>query len=483
MALLRRLRQRLQWKLTLSALLTTVITVFLIELLTVLLVLGYFFVFPTHIWENNLQSLATQASPFFVNDRPDRAELSSWLKISNNQVNTAYVQSPHSFMAVVDRRGTILVAQGGNAHPQLAALLSTEERQHLQDLLNGKPQASSVWSRQDADQVTLIMAPVKDGAQIKGALILRSDQLANAGFSANLGNLLPLLILNLVVIMLLAAITGMIAGYLMARSFTRRFQRLSVVVDAWSRGDFTLRAKDASEDELGQLMRQLNRMAEQLQQLLSTRQQLATLEERNRLARDLHDSVKQQVFVLAMQVGVIRILLGRDVAAAGQRLNDMEQLVRDVQKELTSLIRELRPIALEGKQLGQALQAYVQQWRDQTWIATDIQIDDSCAVSAELEDALFRIAQEALSNVARHSNASHVQVQLHCQDEQVTLLIADNGKGFQQDKLEKRGVGLLSMQERIQALDGQIEIESTLEEGTRVQVYCRNRSVPVNAGE
>ncbi|GER87635.1 hypothetical protein KDW_17970 [Dictyobacter vulcani] len=482
MSLLKRLRQRLQWKLTLSALLTTVITVLLIELITVLFVLSYFFAFPTRIWENNMQSLANQATPFFVNDHPDRAELNKWLQISNNQMATAYIQSPNSFIAIVDQRGNVLVSRGGNLNPQLSVILSPVEQQHLRDLLNGKL-ASSNWSQLDGEHVALIVAPIKDGTQIKGALILRSDQLAGAILSSNLGNFLPLLILNLVVITILAAITGMVAGYLMARSFTRRFQRLSLVVDQWSRGDFSVQATDRSEDELGQLMRQLNRMAEKLQQLLKTRQQLATLEERNRLARDLHDSVKQQVFVLAMQVGVIRILLGRDVAAANQRLNDMEQLVRDVQKELTSLIRELRPIALDGKQLGQALLAYVRQWQDQTWIATDMQIDESCAVSADLEDALFRITQEALSNAARHSNASHVNVQLYCRDEQVVLMITDNGKGFQLDKLEKRGVGLLSMQERIQALGGKIEIDSNVDKGTRVQVRCSNKPVSIKAFE
>ncbi|GCE18479.1 HAMP domain-containing sensor histidine kinase [Dictyobacter kobayashii] len=471
MNLLKRPGQRLQWKLTLSALLTTVVTVFLIELITVIVVLIYFFAFPNRIWLNNIQSLANQAIPFFVHEHPDQAELAKWLQVTNSGTLEDTVKTSSSFLAVVDRQGNVLFAQGGDPRPQLQRVLSPTEQQQLQSMLRGKG-AIQGQAFQDDQHIAVLMAPIRDGQQIKGAIILRSDQLTNASFSANFSNLLPLIGLNLIVITVLAAITGAVAGFLTARSFTRRFRRLSLTADQWSKGDFAARTIDTSEDELGQLMRQLNRMAEQLQQLLRTRQQLASLEERNRLARDLHDSVKQQVFVVAMQVGAIRLLMGKDIAVARQRLDDMEQLVREIQKELSALIRELRPVALEGRSLGQALQAYVKQWQDQTWIAANVDVEEPCVCSPNLEDALFRVAQEALSNVARHSNATQVQVQLQCSGELVVLRISDNGKGFQSDKLEKRGVGLLSMQERIHELGGQIEISSTTGKGTQIYIQC-----------
>src|SRR5205807_4599506 len=130
---------------------------------------------------------------------------------------------------------------------------------------------------------------------------------------------------------------------------TRRLKNLTAAASRWSRGDFSTPAEDTSEDELGQVTQQLNLMAEQVQNLLQARQKLATLEERNRLARDLHDSVKQQVFAVAMQIGATRLLIQRDTAAAEVRLNEAQKLVRQAQQELTSLIRELRPVALEGK--------------------------------------------------------------------------------------------------------------------------------------
>ena len=134
-------------------------------------------------------------------------------------------------------------------------------------------------------------------------------------------------------------------------------------------------AQDTSEDELGQVARQLNRMAEQLQNLLEARQKLATLEERNRLARDLHDSVKQQIFAVSMQIGATKVLLKRDVDAAEGRLNEAEKLVHQAQQELTSLIRELRPVALEGKGLVAALRELATEWAQQTNIVANVRVE------------------------------------------------------------------------------------------------------------
>ena len=261
-------------------------------------------------------------------------------------------------------------------------------------------------------------------------------------------------------------------------------------------------AQDTSEDELGQVARQLNRMAEQLQNLLEARQKLATLEERNRLARDLHDSVKQQIFAVSMQIGATKVLLKRDVDAAEGRLNEAEKLVHQAQQELTSLIRELRPVALEGKGLAAALRELATEWAQQTnyrrqfacgrhtaarapardaLVYPDQRVEGSQetlevqTLPLSVEEALFRVAQEALANVARHSKATLVQMILTITDEKVTLSIVDNGQGFDTTRQGQLGVGLLSMQERMKALGGDVQVESTPGKGTRVVAYC-NRS-------
>jgi signal transduction histidine kinase len=218
-------------------------------------------------------------------------------------------------------------------------------------------------------------------------------------------------------------------------------------------------------------------MAEQLQNLLQARQKLATLEERNRLARDLHDSVKQQVFAVSMQIGAIKVLLRRDVDAAEVRLNEADKLVRQAQQELTSLIRELRPAALEGKGLAAALRELVTQWTQQTGIVANLRGEGSQTLPLTVEEALFRVGQEALANVARHSKATLVQMLLTSTDDTVTLSVIDNGQGFDTTYQGRLGVGLLSMQERMKALGGDVQLESAPGKGTRVVAHCSRLGV------
>jgi two-component system, NarL family, sensor histidine kinase LiaS len=213
-------------------------------------------------------------------------------------------------------------------------------------------------------------------------------------------------------------------------------------------------------------------MAEQLQNLLQARQELATLEERNRLARDLHDSVKQQIFAVAMQIGATKVLLKRDLAAAEIRLNEADKLVRQAQQELTTLIRELRPAALEGKGLVAALRELTIQWAQQTGVVANLQVEGTQPLASSVEEALFRVAQEALANVQRHGNATQVQMLLTIADDNVTLSVSDNGQGFDSALPRRTGMGLLSMQERMRALGGDVELESAPGEGTRVVARC-----------
>ena len=213
-------------------------------------------------------------------------------------------------------------------------------------------------------------------------------------------------------------------------------------------------------------------MVEQLQNLLQTRQKLAILEERNRLARDLHDSVKQHIFVVALQVGTAKLHLGPNTEAVQQPLAEAEHVLLQVQQELKTLIRELRPVALEGKGLGVALQELATQWTQQTHIPTDVQLESEQALPLLVEEAFFRIAQEALANVARHSQATKVLIRLACEQDHVLLSIQDNGQGFALAGTKGKGLGLLSMQERMNALGGDASIESTKEQGTHVVARC-----------
>jgi NarL family two-component system sensor histidine kinase LiaS len=157
---------------------------------------------------------------------------------------------------------------------------------------------------------------------------------------------------------------GSIFGWIASRGLRKRLGNLSTAVRAWSKGDFSTAPRDSSADEIGELTRNLNNMAEQIQTLLHARDELARVEERNRLARDLHDTVKQQTYAARMQLSAAKNLLESDPKMAAEHLESALQLNRETQQELNLIIDELRPAALEGKGLAQALREYAARWQE-----------------------------------------------------------------------------------------------------------------------
>jgi NarL family two-component system sensor histidine kinase LiaS len=274
-----------------------------------------------------------------------------------------------------------------------------------------------------------------------------------------------------------AGLIGTLFGFLTARGLTRRIESLSFTADGWSRGDFSMMTADTSADELGQLSRRLNVMAEQLQNLLHSHQELAAIQERNRLARELHDSVKQQVFAATMQIGAAQAALPADPDSTRTHLTEAELLSRQAQDELTTLIQELRPAALEGDELAENLEQYLADWSRQSGIQARFQLKGGRPLPEIIEQALFRLAQEALSNAARHSDATVVELALTVEATVVTLSLKDDGQGFDMTAA-RDGYGLKSMQERVENLGGRWQIESQPGRGAWIRAQ-----IPIQAGD
>ena len=225
----------------------------------------------------------------------------------------------------------------------------------------------------------------------------------------------------------------------------------------------SLRETEIARDQNQQLLEELRAAQRQVQDL-------AVAEERNRLARELHDSVKQQVFATIMQLGAARVLLERDPAAARVHLIEAEQLAQQSGAELSLLIHELRPVALGDKGLAAAIQAYAADWSRQSKIEADVHARGAGALGPAAEHALVRVTQEALANVARHSHASAVIVDLELASGAATLTIADNGRGFDLGAAS-HGVGLDSMRERLEALGGRLSVTSKPGAGTTIEAH------------
>src|SRR5215212_3838923 len=223
----------------------------------------------------------------------------------------------------------------------------------------------------------------------------------------------------------------------------------------------SLRQTELARDQNQQLLEELRAAQRQVQDL-------AVAEERNRLARELHDSVKQQVFATIMQLGAARILLERDPNAARLHLIEAEQLAQQSGAELSLLIHELRPVALGDKGLIAAIQSYAADWSRQSKISADVRAHGDSAQLPVAEHTLLRVTQEALANVARHSHATAVTIDLDLVADSATLTIADNGRGFDASTAS-RGVGLDSMRERLEALGGRLRVESNPGSGTTIE--------------
>jgi NarL family two-component system sensor histidine kinase LiaS len=169
-------------------------------------------------------------------------------------------------------------------------------------------------------------------------------------------------------------------------------------------------------------------------------------------------------------LGTANGILKKNPKAARNHLVEAENLVYEVIEELTFLIQEMYPVALKEKGLATTLREYVFEWEDRTDIQADVHIDDERHLRLELEQAVYRVIQEALSNVSRHSRATHVEVALSYKQDSIIVVVADNGCGFDRE-VKPNGVGLRSIRERIESLGGVVEIDSLPDCGTRLTVH------------
>ena len=204
-------------------------------------------------------------------------------------------------------------------------------------------------------------------------------------------------------------------------------------------------------------------------------EEIAVTAERNRIARDLHDSVTQTLFSASMIADVLPILWTMQPDEGERRLTELRELTRGALAEMRTLLLELRPATLEDVPLPELLQQLIDGISARGMFAIDIQITGECEQPVDVRVAFFRTAQEAMNNIAKHSQATQATVILRCQPTATVIQIIDNGCGFQIDRITPNHLGLKIMRERAAAINGDLEINSTLGEGTTVQLSWKAR--------
>lgn len=280
------------------------------------------------------------------------------------------------------------------------------------------------------------------------------------------------------VMLLLLVVTpiGVLFGWIATRGIVSRLQRLAMATGKFAAGDYTQRVLEGQPDEIGQLERQFNQMAEQLVDNTARRQQLAAqnarLEERSRISRELHDAVSQDLFSLRMLADGLH-----QAAETGSMSTDLrpqitllEQTTGSMTREMRALLLELRPTELENLDLAGALRKLASAYSARLGIAVTANAQP-ITLDIKTEHALLRIAQEALANAARHSGATMISLDLSSVESSVTLTITDNGVGFATETgADHHGLGLRIMRERAEELHGTFDVASALGQGARISV-------------
>ncbi len=288
-----------------------------------------------------------------------------------------------------------------------------------------------------------------------------------------------------------------IVNVAVSRFMLRRLSKMAAAMADLGHGQLPFHLLEGPLDEIGQLARAFNHMAQQVQtrerenRVLSedlrhqSAQQSELLkrlitaqeDERKRVARELHDRLGQFLAGLALQTGALERLVTQDTPRAIQQLSQIKALTTETTDRMYNLILDLRPSVLDDLGLVAALRAYFERLLNGTGITMEMNVDELAErLPPEYETVLYRVYQEALTNVVRHARATHIQLRLACHAGVFEGRIIDDGQGFDTDHVQSdgqsaHGLGLLGMQERLLQIGGRLEITSRPGHGTQLSIF------------
>jgi signal transduction histidine kinase len=262
---------------------------------------------------------------------------------------------------------------------------------------------------------------------------------------------------------------GLVFGLLSTRRLIGRLRRLAATTVAVADGDYRHRLPVSGGDEVAQLEGNFNRMAERLDGAMVTERQLAGASERARIARELHDAISQDLFSLRLLAGGLRKALPAGSPLRPQA-ETMEQTATTTMQEMQALLLELRPVALEDAGLVAALEELCGAYRERLGVTVDADLEP-VQLTPPAEHAVLRVVQEALANAVKHARPNRIRLRLHQQqDGQVAVTVSDDGAGFDPARMERHGMGLGLMRDRVAELGGTFQLDSTPGEGTSVRI-------------
>jgi signal transduction histidine kinase len=366
---------------------------------------------------------------------------------------------------------------------------------------------SIIVDADDGQQVFRSMYPIRNSAECSSChdprqkligLLLTDipvapvEQALQAGFRQNLYWWFSMILL-----------TAIIVNFSIDSLVIKRLKKLSQAIQGFGKGRHDIRLKNNSLDELGQLGESFNEMGQRIEsdeiknqklsnQLRKQHEQRGELlkrlitaqeDERKRVARELHDDLGQALSALSLQVQVLERLFDPDSDEAFEQLNKINDLITETTDRMYQLILALRPSTLDQYGLVVALRNHAERYLDGSGIRFTLKANEyTDRLPPDIETALYRVFQEALSNVIRHSQAKNVKITLEHRDGVFIGELEDDGKGFDLQKIDNngndpRGLGMLSIKERIAQYCGQVDILSQPGRGTTIRVQFSTAEV------
>ncbi|OKL37704.1 sensor histidine kinase [Domibacillus mangrovi] len=286
----------------------------------------------------------------------------------------------------------------------------------------------------------------------------------------------------LFVIFILPIIAGIVIGISAGWYWRQRLHRIDRQLDELVKGQ-TYSTNDERCKELKDIQQRMEQVQEKFRSQAEHAQRLATeraierekslqeivIQERNRLARELHDSVSQQLFAASMMMSAINETGLPEKSPIYRQLQMVETMIHQSQLEMRALLLHLRPVALKGKSLQEGMEELLVELTEKVPMEVDWKVE-IFPIEKGIEDQLFRILQESVSNTLRHAKATSLQVMLIERDNTVILRVIDDGKGFDVENVRSGSYGLQNMRERAYEVGGTCKLISIPNEGTRLEV-------------
>ncbi|MBM7587887.1 NarL family two-component system sensor histidine kinase LiaS [Bacillus pakistanensis] len=282
---------------------------------------------------------------------------------------------------------------------------------------------------------------------------------------------------------LLSIIIGIVFGIASGNFWRKQLQEIDNGLMQLENGQPLEESNGVKTREMIQLSNRMTKVQKHITQQTKLSQKLANekaeeqekriqeivSQERNRLARELHDSVSQQLFAASMLMSAYNETQSSKDPASQKQLKMVEAMIQQSQLEMRALLLHLRPVALKGKSLQEGMKELLVELTQKVPMEIQWKLEDM-SLDKGIEDHLFRILQESVSNTLRHSKASSLEILLIQRDSLVIMRIVDDGVGFSVEEAKTGSYGLQNMEERALEIGGSLKIISVPDKGTRLEV-------------